>query len=339
MEELIDLIPEIPTNRRYWFVRTNAGTYYDNFIAGNFIGVGWNKITLDALKDNIPLSDKVIEKYPKERKNYVARQINIIVNEMKKGDVVLIPSENSTYIHFGIIEDDVAYEENIPDEIEDIQSNSHLSFNYEGMCPYKKRRKVNWIKERRKETLDPQLYRIIYSQQTISNVDKYADFIDKGLYDFYVKNGICHLILNVRKEGDIKGNHLVTFMSDLLSLTDLNKVDDDDEVNLKIAVQSPGTIELLGAVPIIVGSTFLLIGILGGRAKFLGAEIETPGILGRILDFKKNKQIQKQLEKISSEQEQRVEENADNLDVQLPESLNTIIKQLEHSNPTNNSQS
>ncbi|WNV81146.1 hypothetical protein RUL31_07700 [Bacillus atrophaeus] len=339
LKALFDLIPKIPKHRRYWFVRTNAGAYYDDFISGNFIGVGWNNITLDTLEDNIPLCDKVLEKYPKERKNYVARQINIIIDEMKKGDVVLIPSYNSTYIHFGIIEDEMVYEEEIPNEIEDLENNSHLTFNYEGICPYKKRRKVNWIKERKKEMLDPQLYRIIYSQQTISNVDKYADFIDKALYDFFIKNDVCHLILHVRKKGDIKGSHLVTFMSDLLSLTELNKMD-DEEVNLKVAVQSPGTIELLGAVPVIVLSTFVLIGILGGKAKFLGAEINTPGVLGRILEFKKNKQIQNLLKKIDNEQEARVGENADNLNVHLPQSLETIMRQLEQSNTsgTNNDQ-
>lgn len=34
----------------YWLVRTAGGAFYDQFVAGNYVGIGWNEISdLDSL--------------------------------------------------------------------------------------------------------------------------------------------------------------------------------------------------------------------------------------------------------------------------------------------------
>jgi restriction system protein len=329
-----DLIPHIPADQKYWFIRTNKGDYYEDFVNEGFIGVGWNKIGLNDLNKNIPLSDIVKSNYPDQKQNLVANQIIAMAKTMKKGDIVLIPSEKSRYIHFGIVADDEAYEENIPIELEEIDDHPELEFNYEGACPYRKRRKVNWIEVRRRDHLDPQLFKLIYSQRTISDAtENYAEFIDRALYDFYIKGDKCHLVLHVTKEGNIKGRHLVPFMADILNIAETNSKDDED-VDLKVSVQSPGTIELIGWIPEIIVASMVIVGVLGGRAKFIGFEIDTPGIIGRVLEFMgkgqsntvENNPVGEQ-QNIPESQKQRLVQNAENLGVKLPQNLEKAVSQ------------
>lgn len=323
MEQLIKYIPQIPENQRYWFVRTNSGEYYDSFVNDGFIGIGWNQIELKHLKENRPLDDIVKEKYKDEnRPNYVANQIKTFCFDMKKGDIVLIPSSKSAYIHFGVIQDDEAYEEEIPFEIENIDAHPELLFEYEGLCPYRKRRKVKWIKPIKRNNMDPQLYKLIYSQHTISNADGYAEYIDKSLFDFYIKGRKCHFILHVRKKDYIKARHLISFMSDLLSLAGHKE---GNEIDIKVNVQSPGTIELIGFIPIIITVSLGFVGLVGGRVKFLGMELDTPGVIGRWLEWQKVKKEQVENE-ITEQQKESMVANAENLDIQLPEQLQKALK-------------
>ncbi|TVZ81274.1 hypothetical protein FB379_11773 [Aeribacillus composti] len=329
MEQLIKHIPRIPENQRYWFVRTNSGEYYDSFVNDGFIGIGWNQIELKHLKENRPLEDIVREKYKNEnRPNYVANQIKTFCNDMKKGDIVLIPSSKSTFIHFGVIQDTEPYEEEIPFEVENIDEHPELLFEYEGVCPYRKRRRIKWVKVIKRDNMDPQLYKLIYSHHTISNADGYAEYIDKSLFDFYIKGDKCHFILHVRKKEHIKARHLIPFMSDLLTIADRNS---DDEIDIKVNVQSPGTIELIGYIPIIIMVSVGLVGVIGGRVKFFGMELDTPGIIGRLLEWRRTKQQeqnqgQESINEPTEQQKERLVANAENLDIQLPEQLQKALK-------------
>ncbi|MEB3752499.1 hypothetical protein MKY25_01610 [Geobacillus sp. FSL W8-0032] len=327
MEELAKHIPNIPIDRGYWFVRTNSGEYYDHFVHDGFIGIGWNQIELKHLHDHRPLEDIVRAKYKNEnRPKYVANQIKAFCHDIKKGDVVLIPSNKSAYIHFGIIQDETPYEENIPIEIEDMDEHSEWFFEYEGVCPYRKRRKVKWIKVVRRDHLDPQLYRLIYSQHTISKADGYAEYIDKALFDFYIKGDKCHFILHVRKKDHIKAHHFISFMSDLFALADSHS---DDEIDIKINVQSPGAIELIGYIPAIIMIAVALVGVIGGRVKFFGIEFDTPGIVGRLLEWQKLKQqgqTQEGVNEPNDEQKERLIMNAENLEIQLPGQLQKSLQ-------------
>jgi restriction system protein len=329
--DFIDLIPRIPANQKYWFIRTSSGEYYDNFVNEGFVGIGWNKVGIESFNSNIPLNEIVKENYPDEnRPNHVANQIRTLANEIKKGDIVLIPSAKSTYIHFGIVDDDEIYEEDLPIEIEDLENHPELEFNYEGVCPYIKRRRVSWIKVRKRDNLDPQLYRLIYSQHTISSANQYSEYIDRALFDYFIKGDRCHLVLHVEKKGNIKGNHLVRFMSDLLNVTDIYNKEKEDEVDLKVSVQSPGTIELIGIIPVIMLTSIAVVTILGGRTKFIGMELDTPGIIGRILEWKNRNQNQPETQEpvnVPEPQQESLVQNAENLSLKLPESLEKAVKQ------------
>jgi restriction system protein len=321
MMNLSDFIPAIPKDQKYWFIRTNGGDYYDDFVNEGFVGIGWNKIELQHLKVNTPLSSIVKEYYTDEtRYNHAANQIKTF-SEIEKGDIVLIPSTKSTYIHFGIIDDDEAYEEDIPKELEDIDHHPELLFDYEGICPYRKRRKVNWIKVRKRGNLDPHLFKLIYSQQTISSANNYAEYIDRALFDFFIKGEDCHLVLHVEKKGNIKAKHLIPFMADLLALTETGEGESSQEdVDIKVTVQSPGSIEIIGYIPWIIAVSLAIVGVLGGKTKFLGFELDTPGVVGRILEWKRGKGADaSNIPELPQQEQERMAQNAENIELKLPE--------------------
>lgn len=130
LEEILDLfnITEIDTNRNYWLVRTKSGKYFDEFYIDGFIGIGWNKISDMTIinSDQEAVKNIIKQGYPDEnRPGLIANQIIRFVKEMKKGDIVLIPSKNSRYVAFGELVDDNIYLEDI-DNAEELEIRTYL---------------------------------------------------------------------------------------------------------------------------------------------------------------------------------------------------------------------
>ena len=51
LEELLALIPRIDPNRHYWFVRTQGGEYYADFVKGGYIAIGYDEIPASVMKE------------------------------------------------------------------------------------------------------------------------------------------------------------------------------------------------------------------------------------------------------------------------------------------------
>lgn len=55
----------------YWLFRANGGRYYDDFNAGDYVGMGWNSITLediDNYRGNVDaLKSKVHDLFPDDK--------------------------------------------------------------------------------------------------------------------------------------------------------------------------------------------------------------------------------------------------------------------------------
>ena len=213
MEETLQLemvktlgIPIVNERRRYWFVRTVGGQYREEFIDEKFIGINWNDFSdIDSLKrckddveHKISLRDQLAETFDGNIKKAgrILGQITRFVYEMRKGDVVIIPTENSTKITFGIIESDLYIEQFTSDKLEELRQ--------EGKCDYLKRRKVNWVKTVYRENLDPVLYNMCRAHQTISCCDEYDMNIDRLLEPIYFKNGKVYFTVRVNQANDIK---------------------------------------------------------------------------------------------------------------------------------------
>jgi len=198
---------------------------------------------------------------------------------MAVGDIILIPSQGSNLIEFGVLQSD-AYTYHV--DITDLE---------EGQCDYVKRRDVLWLHREKRDKLDPYLYGLIYSQHAISSANEYAHYIDRAMNKFYIKGDTAHIVFEVTKQNKISGTELIKLINTNLDLIEkFNNLTgsklDKDKVQIKINVQSPGLIELFGYTDEIVIIALLVTAILGGKISlFKVIEFETPGLLEMVKQF------------------------------------------------------
>lgn len=282
------LVPYISTDRNYWLVRTKGGKYYESFLNNEYIGISWNELDNNFLNqrrktnpDTPPITKEEIKDFYEQKyigneekqKHYsrnaqrIATMINRFVFDIKKGDIVLIPSANSDEISFGeVLEDGIYFEKDFP--IKPTQERHDPKF-----CPFIKRKKVRWLKKVRKNELDSNLYTLLYSQHTISHADKkrYAHYIDRTIDSVYIKGETAHLVLNVKQEGDINALSFANIIRDSVKIIDEFKhlypeFDDNIDgkrIKIKANVQSPGPMELFGPVKELLMLTSIITDIYG----------------------------------------------------------------------------
>ncbi|WP_308722520.1 hypothetical protein [Paenibacillus polysaccharolyticus] len=312
MEKLTHFIEEneipiviIPEDRKYWLVRTQSGEFYDEFFHDGFIGIGWNEFSdidkfLNTEKDEMTglisityKPEDEAEKPPQPGRIY--GQIHRFLFELNINDIVMIPSGNSSHISFGIIESDTYIEE---------VSETGLDM---GLCPFIKRRKVNWIKTVQRDKLDPYLYRMMQAHQAISNANDYANYIDRTLHSFYLKGDKAHFVVDVKQEKQIPAVDMITYVSTLLDIVPLIENPENPEttfqkedVDLKLNVQSPGMMEFISHSPyvmMILG--MVVVGLVGGSFKFKNTngkkestnevELQSEGIIEKVFKYIKHK--------------------------------------------------
>ncbi|HCL4549767.1 hypothetical protein EXM36_02785 [Clostridium botulinum] len=326
-------VPVLKKNINYWLVRTNGGIYFNDFHLNNYVAIGW-----DEIKDsNLMVEerrDDLIDKLKKEHKydgndeqednkkisySLIATQLIRFCSEMKKGDIVIIPSENSKYIALGEIEDEQIYIEEL--DLEELEKTE---------CPYIKRRKIKWIMYQKKKEVDIYLYRLLNSHHAITDANDYSTFIDRTLYPFYIKENKAHFTLKVKQTRNISAMNIITFMSDALKIIDefnekskssLNK----ENIDLRINVNSPGPIEFFGNIDTILVLGICLMGIVGGGFKFkktketTEGEIKTDGIIEKIIKFIDHRHENKMDE---LELEYKIKESANKLKIEVPKLAN-----------------
>lgn len=123
-----------PDNIELYCVRAEFGTYTKQFIDGNYVAIGWlpnNNLSHIASRDELyPLYK---EEYPDDKSNVVigqqVGQISRFLLEMKSGDYVITPAQDTEFIYYGIIEPNAYF----------------FADNSDG-CPYLHRKKVKWNK-------------------------------------------------------------------------------------------------------------------------------------------------------------------------------------------------
>lgn len=299
---------QISEERNYWLVRTKGGELYDQFVAGDYIAIGWNEFSdlekikrakddsqvRDALKKEIG-SVKNDDGEPEEKQpGRVLNQILRFVNDLKVGDVVLIPSVNSQLIEFGIIESEAYVEGKEFFNIDD------------GECDFLKRRKVKWVHRNKRHDLDPYLHSLFNSQHTISNANDYAHYIDRTLHRLYIKGNQAHLIIEVKKKEEISGIDFACLISEVVGLLEpFNKATGSSlgkhDIAFRANVQSPGIMEFVGPITHMIGIATVVAVLTGSKISLPGGfSIDSPGIMGMIKQFLEcqEKYLDNQLKKV-----------------------------------------
>lgn len=122
-------------NIELYCVRAEFGTYTKQFIDGGYVAIGWlpnNDLSAIASRDELYTLYK--KEYPEDTSNVVigqqVGQIARFLLEIKPGDYVITPAQNTEFIYYGIVEENPYY----------------FSDGADG-CPYRHRKKVKWHKE------------------------------------------------------------------------------------------------------------------------------------------------------------------------------------------------
>lgn len=285
-------ISEIDSKRNYWFIRTQGGSYFDEFLGKNFVAIGWDDVPcLEQSERTQDIFDKLHEA-DYGMPGRVLNQVYRFCTELKKGDVVVIPSESSLSFAFGYIDGDVY---TVSPSKEDIES---------GKCPFTRRRKTKWVTGIPRNRVDPKLYAFFRNQQALSSANDQAEFIDRAISSFYIKNNIAHLTLSVEIEKSPRANDIPHYMHGILArtyslATALKLIPEDDEdadldcISSRINVQSDGIIELLGNPVFVFLVALVVIALFGGKATFrqksdtTNIDVKTDGLPGLIKTISK----------------------------------------------------
>mgnify|MGYP000989167814 CR=1 FL=1 len=289
-------IPEVPSDRRYWLIRTERGKYYRDFREKEFIALGWDYFSnLDDLK-SASLALQVKEKltgifkkiYPTEKRPGLAiNQMIKFVTDISIDDIVIIPSINSNEISIGIVTSTPYIE---PPRVNNTSCLDITKPEYEE-CPFIKRIHVKWLTRIKKANVDLRLAKLLNARNTITQADFYAHFIDRSVHSLYYKSGNVHLTLQVEKKEDVTVDEFAELLSSIQGIVNTHYISDGrSPLVIKSRVESPGPIEIIGGA-IVVALLAAVIGHLryGGELSFkmpyIDAElsIKTDGSIGRKL--------------------------------------------------------
>ena len=287
-EELVDDIKNINSEQNYWMVRTMGGSYFDEFINGNYIAVGYNSVTLadiQLLPESETTAKEILkamfqDRYPNLRNTgYPVAQLLRFSRDIKSGDIIIIPSSGASNVAFGIV-DGGMYEEEYPI----IDEDHH--------CNFKKRYHIQRKYNTTRGSLPPTLQLMFNSRHILSDVKNYAPYIDSIMNDCYVKDDILHLVLKIQTQDEVSLDDFCDIKAISTLIEDFcrqNDIPHEDALIMKIQMESPGWLRLSTKnIFKLLAFGLFITALTGGGLRYntdQGFELYTTGIPGAINDY------------------------------------------------------
>lgn len=319
-DELKAFLPEIKNDRNYWFVRTDSGINFEDFLNSNFIGIGWNYINLsditnrslgaESLKEKIAKNEKIDVKLSKGKSKVtaIANKLIRFTDDLKKGDLIVIPSYGSSRLAFGEVKDSKVYIENSP----------------KGECTYNKRKKIKWLEVKHLKDLDPIFYQIIQSRHAISDINKHAPYLDKSVKTLFKKGENAHFVIDVKTKNNIPVFTLFETWTELIRLSEEFAKEegiafDANNITAKINVQSPGDVELIVKSVETIVIVAMAFGLITGidfniDNKYIKSNFKMKGLIDHLTKFLNNKTKRETVNKLSNNLKELNTESKDVID-------------------------
>ena len=368
--------------RNYWLVRTNSGNNYNDFVLHNYVAIGWDYITLDMLNTKSQEDiKKIIEFHLKSNENNsletddeidedeeddddiedgrikdkstkrnrkitsIVNKITSFVNDIKFGDVVLIPSKNSEKISIGIVNSNVYEDNNYIEKYLAEDPNTELS-----LCSYSKRRNINWIKHATRSTLDIYLIKLFNAHQAIFSANEYTPYINRMIYPIYIQDNEVHATIHAGHPKGVSLKEMTNFIdflnSSLQTISEtFGEELDTNCIDLKINIHSPGLIEIAtaGAIGIFTISALIFAinqYINGGEVNFglklsngtqFGLFSKSEGTKGRQIQ---EKEVELKKAELNLKEKEQLLKLTKNLDLEFP-TLEVVPENVSEDIPKN----
>ena len=326
-ESLLDDLKEINVQQGYWMIRTMGGSYYGDFVRNNYVAIGYNDISLRHL-NQLPDTENAAkeelkrlfhERYPNySNSGYPVAQLLHFARDIKRNDIVIIPSASAVHVAIGVVTGDL-YEE------------SHPVLDDEHYCTFKKRRPVEWKFYGRRSTLPPSLQLMFNSRHILSNVSGYAPYVDSVINDCYVKDEVFNLVLRIRTQKAVSLDDFCDLKAISILIYDFSRkygISSEGTLDIKIQMESPGWLRLsTKAIGLFLLFGLFTVALTGGGLRFKqedGWSLYTKGISGAINDY---------LDREADRELVRAAARAiDSLQIKKPEDLQPIIDLLNAKN-------
>lgn len=347
LDQLTGEISEIPSTKKYWLIRTQSGSLYESFTENGFVGIDRSELSLKELaklRTAHPDKEKFLEEIKKSiKKFYDARpedeispqkiglnsgQIYKFYSLLKEGDTVVVPSADSRHVYFGIVKESF---------IAEFSDEERRKFD-DISVPFLSKR-VKWLKEFSRYSLDPNIFKMFTAHQAITNVTKYAEIIERTLRDVYVLENQAHLIINVAQKEEIKAKNLFGMGYSLLELVDILAEDlglegiSSEDLEVTVNLNSPGKIDLKSGIKktvIFAGLIVLVCG--GGYTTSSGASLKTEGLkslIEAIADFQDRADEREGRKEDREFKRMMFKRYEDSLHVKTPEDMVRLMKQVD----------
>lgn len=238
--DFVEAIPTVEGKVNYHFIRTEGGRYFDSFFKNNYVAIGYEEVTIQdvVLRNMDPLRAKVKRAIPPRKlealtEKGIEGKISSIINTvrdfhfMKKGDVVVIPDNNSNSFAFGIVNSD----------------HTEINLLREHHCPFTKRRGVKWIKQVPKTALHGR-FQLIRTQRTLTSLNEMDDLIDPIISGVYQKDDSTFLRVKVTTEDPISLFELNRSLNAIEAMVRFQKAQGRElnDPTIQINLNSPGDV-------------------------------------------------------------------------------------------------
>ena len=278
-------VPIIPQTTRFWMIRTKKGYFYNEFLSKRFVALAWNNITKEtnfSESNKDFLKDDILMAFPEiHRPSTVINKCHSFINEIKTGDILVIPSAKSSYITFALAGE---YYEDTSKTLELEQNviyridNHDIDIN-DVSCPYKKRRHIELLRTVKNEELNYSLCRAISNYHGISNLDSYSKQILNALYNYYMFGNDISFVLNVRRQSPIGPRSINNVLYGATEL--LSAIVPEEYISTQVSLNSPGDIvfSLINVKNFLVDNwekIFAILVLIGGGS---GLSFKFPGVI------------------------------------------------------------
>ena len=328
VDAIANSIPQISDTTNFWMVRSKQGVFYNEYVTGGYIAIGWNSLTeavLSGSNDDDDYYKQILKdnNYPDKMPGTALNKCRRFIDEIKPGDIAMIVGRSE--IAFATIGDyyeidlDTATAEKELEIHTQIETGTYLGLN----CPYKKRRHISIISRVDLNSAPPMVYKcLISNRHSLSSLNEYADAILSCCYDLSVYSNRLIVKYHVRQPKDINP---IDFSLFTLSMADLI-VDDNSKLTGKYNLNSEGDIiffitncgqDILlflkeHLVPILLGYFILF----GGKA----AGIEFPSSIEKIKGLVADFQYRKEAKRLKVAEADRAEAEAQKVQIDVERS-------------------